>query len=237
MGRWPRGGTMLGTPSVRRKTEPGRDGCALTRSIAFTRPSQMFVEFSGSRASIVERASLAFSGVMTRLALSTVASVVNLTMESLSLGLRSLMAVLAACLVMSRMERPVSSAEAPGVPVTEAGEPIEPLTSITRMRWVAVRDDSVDAGGDTVTLRRVFEGKAEEVEREDDRSAGEGPLTVRFESASGGGSGGMRGVVPWVCLMVSRRARLGVSWSGVREERVIGDVGLVDSHSRMADRS
>ena len=96
---------------------------------------------------------------------------------------------------------------------------------------------AIEEGGVTVTLRSFLLGKAEEVEREDDRMAGDGPLRVRL--ASGGGAGGIRVIdaVFELALMESRSARLGVSWSGVREVRVIGLVGFEDSHSRMAERS
>ena len=87
----------LGTPSVKRKIEAGSCGLDLVRSRDLRSPSQRLVDCSGRRASTSFNALRAFSGVILMLDLMIVASVVNLTMDRVSAGVRSLMAVLAAC--------------------------------------------------------------------------------------------------------------------------------------------
>lgn len=103
------------------------DGTLRTARIAVTRPSQRFVDLRGVRVVILEMATVRLASVMespekTRDALS-----VNVTRVSLSAGVSRLTTVFAACLVISRMDRPVSSSAS----LTEAEVPMEPDTSIT----------------------------------------------------------------------------------------------------------
>jgi hypothetical protein len=97
--------------------------------IAAESPSQIFVDLKGLSASILAMALFLFSGVIARASKITDAESVKVTRDRMSDGLRIEATVLAACLVMSKMDRAEFSEEPS---FTDAELLMEPETSTTR---------------------------------------------------------------------------------------------------------